>query len=67
MLKRIVLSMVLAVMLLVVGCQSDTEFVVRNSTRFLRKSEGFESRSANPYAKTWQWGNQQGTYPQQQH
>jgi len=58
--KKLVIAMVLVSMLLVAGCQNDTEIVFRNSARALRKGEGAESRNANPYAKTWRWGNQQG-------
>ena len=60
MLKKILISIVLAVVLIVSGCQSDTEIVFRNSSRFLRKNEGAESRQANPYAGSWTWGNQRG-------
>jgi len=54
-----VLVLILASMLLGAGCQNDTEVVFRNSARFLHKDEGAESRSANPYAKSWRWGNMQ--------
>ncbi len=60
--KVISISMILLLSLVasgICGCQNDTEIVFRNSARFLRKAEGAESRSSNPYAKTWRWGNQQ--------
>jgi len=64
MLKKILISIVLALSLLVVGCQSDTEIVFRNSSRWLRKTESAESRQANPYAGSWTWGNQRGMLTQ---
>jgi len=58
-LQMLIVVLVL-VMSLVAGCQNDTEVVFRNSARFLREGEPVQARSANPYAGTWTWGNQQG-------
>ena len=58
-LRKMVIVVLASIMLLVAGCQSDSEIIVRNSTRFLRKDEGAESRSANPFARDWRWGNMQ--------
>ena len=64
-LKKMLIVVLAFIMLLVAGCQSDTEIIVRNSTRFLRKDEGAESRSANPFARDWRWGNMQEMGPKQ--
>ena len=64
-LKKMLIVVLALIMLLVAGCQSDTEIIVRNSTRFLRKDEGAESRSANPFARDWRWGNMQEMGPKQ--
>jgi len=64
-LKKMLIVVLAFIMLLVAGCQVDTELVLRNSTRFLRKTESAESRSANPFARDWRWGNMQEMGPKQ--
>ena len=64
-LKKMLVVVLAFIMLLVAGCQNDTELVFRNSARFLQKTEGAESRSANPFAKEWRWGNMQEMGPKQ--
>ena len=64
-LKNMLIVVLAFIMLLVAGCQSDSEIIVRNSTRFLHKDEGADSRSANPFARDWRWGNMQEMGPKQ--
>ena len=56
MLKKILMVIVVSISIFMMGCQSDTEVVVRNSTRFLRKEENkgneYLSRAASPFSNS---------------
>ena len=42
-------SILLTLLFLGAGCQNDTEFTIKNSARFLRKNESYQSRAVSPF------------------